>query len=138
MVDHDLRALAAPIEALRDDVNGAYEALDAKWSAVDEQLQKLPIPCSISYTYSENERDPEQYMTLEWRKWKGGRKLCTVYHHYEHSYNGLESAEDVTPYDEWSAEHRAEMLRHVPALFKAAEEQVKAFVKRICGSEVTK
>ena len=134
MADLDLRTLSAPLEALRSKVDAAYKLLDEQWKAIAAQLSELPIPCSVSYTYWEDEHNPMRYSTLDWRKMKGGKRLCTVYHYLEQGYEGDEEAEDVTSYEEWSAELRLEMLKHVPGLFDAAVKQTEAFVKRIHGN----
>ena len=136
MVDLDLKALSAPLEALRHEVDAAYKYLDERWEEVTEQLKKLPIPCAVSYTWDSDDYDPEQFMTLDWRKWKGSKRVCIVSHTYDR-YHDV-AGEEVTPYDEWSAEQRAAMLKHVPGLFESAVKQTKAFVERICGQEVPK
>lgn len=134
MADLDLRTLSAPLEALRSKVDAAYRLLDEKWKAIAAQLSELPIPCSVSYTYSECEYDPTQYHTLEWRKLKGGKRICSVYNCTDMGRDGKpEEIENVTPFEEWSAEHKLEMLKHVPGLFNAAVKQTEAFVNKIHG-----
>src|SRR5690606_24670966 len=99
-------------------------------------LEKLPIPCTVGFVYSENPHNPDEYMTLEWRKWKGKRRVCIVHNYIDMNPGGeLDEAEDVTPYEEWSAEQRVEMLRHIPSLFAAAETQTRKFIARILESE---
>ena len=135
MTDLDLRSLSAPLEAMRGKVDAAYKLLDQQWKAIAAQLSELPIPCSVSHTYSECDHDPTQYQTLDWRKMKGGKRICSVYHRLDfNSRNGEEEEyEDVTPYEEWSAETKLELLKHVPGLFKAAAKQTEAFVNKIHG-----
>ena len=43
---------------------------------------------------------------------------------------GHEQTMDVTPYEEWSAEQRLEMLDHVPAFFETAVKQIQEFVAK--------
>lgn len=134
MADFDLRSLSAPLEAMRGKVDAAYKLLDQQWKAIAAQLSELPIPCSVEYRYSECEHDPTQYHTLDWRKMKGGKRLCSVYHRLNVDRNGEEEEyEDVTPFEEWSAETKLELLNHVPGLFKAALKQTEAFVNKIHG-----
>lgn len=126
MADLDLRKLSAPLEALRPEVDAAYRRLDAKWKAITEQLSRLPIPCDVGLTISDDPQDPEIYCRLEWRKWKGSKRICIV------SYSGSPDGEgNVTPFEEWSAEERIDMLRCVPRLFESAIGQTKAFIARI-------
>lgn len=128
MVDLNLRELSAPIEALRPKVDAAYKLLDEQWKAIAAQLSELPIPCSIIHSYATNDDGSECY-TLEWRKWKGSKRLCTAVNFF----NGQDELEDVTPFEEWGAEHKLEMLKHVPGLFKDAAVQTERFIKRING-----
>lgn len=130
MVDFDLRELSAPIEALRSDVDAAYKRLDAKWDAVAKALKKLPIPCDVGYTFDEDTYHPPDCVRLEWRKWKGKKRLCIVSCYMHMTPVGPDIAENVTPYEEWGGEQRIDMLRHVPKLFEAAAEQTKAFVAK--------
>ncbi len=134
MADFDLRKLSAPIEALRPELEAAYKRLDAKWKAVIDQLQKLLIPCDVSYTYSENDGGPE-CCAIEWRKWNGLKRICDVYFYEEMGAEGPEGAERVTPFEEWGAEQRIQMLEHIPGLFESAAVQTKAFLKRIQDKE---
>ena len=127
--------MSAPIEALRPELEAAYKRLDAKWKAVSDHLQKLLIPCDISYAYSVNEDDPSQYYSIDWRKWNGSRRICDVYHSEEMSNEGPVEVEKVTPYEEWGAEHRIDMLQYVPKLFEATADQTKKFIKLIQDKE---
>ena len=130
MVDLNLRKLSAPIEALRSDVDAAYKRLDSQWKAIAKQLSKLPIPCTVGHTFDQNAYGPE-CTALEWRKWKGSKRICIVSYFVENTPDGPEDTWQVTPYEEWSGEQRLAMLRHVPALFEAAEKQTKKFVSQI-------
>jgi len=130
MVDFDLRKLSAPIEALRSDVDAAYKRLDERWDAVAKALKALPIPCDVGYTFDEDVYHPENHVRLEWRKWKGKKRLCIVSCYVEMTPFGPEDAEIVTPYEEWGGEQRIDLLEHVPKLFEAAAEQTKAFVAK--------
>ena len=131
MVNFDLRELSAPLEALRPEVDAAYELLEAKWNAVADQLRKLPIPCDVGYTFEEaSYNQPDSYCRLEWRKWKGKKRICIVSCYLEYTPEGPEEAATVTPYDEWGGEQRVAMLRHVPKLFEAAVKQTKAFIAK--------
>lgn len=38
--------------------------------------------------------------------------------------------DEITPYEEWSAGQRVDMLQHVPGLFKDAVDQVRLFIVR--------
>lgn len=128
MVDFDLSELSAPIEALRADVDAAYKRLDAKWDAVSKALKKLPIPCDVGYTFDEDPYHHPDCLRLEWRKWKGKKRLCIVSCYMQMTPDGPEEAESVTPYEEWGGEQRIDMLKHVPKLFEAAAKQTKAFI----------
>ncbi len=130
MVNFDLRELSAPLEALRTEVDAAYERLDEKWNAVVGQLRKLSIPCNVGYIFAENPYHAPDYVRLEWRKWKGKKRICIVSHHLVDTPDGPEEGETVTPYDEWGGEQRVDMLQHVPKLFEAAVKQTKAFIAR--------
>lgn len=127
MVDLNLRELSAPIEALRPKVDAAYKLLDEQWKAIAAQLSELPIPCTVVYSYLSNENG--EYWTLEWRKHKGSKRICTVFNYFV-SGEPCE-IEDITPIEEWGAEHKLAMLQHVPGLFKAAQAQTEQFVKKI-------
>ncbi len=122
MAELNLAQLSAPIEALRDEVEAAYARLHNKWEAIAEKLRSLPIPSSVSYVYW---RHPEEYSyaSLEFRKWNGSKRICKSY--CDPSYE-----EEITPYEEWSAEDRVNMIQHVPGLFREAEKQVKAFIEK--------
>jgi len=135
MADLDLRKLSAPLEAMRENVRSAYKLLDTQWKAIAAQLSELPIPCDVAHTYSVCDHDPSQYQTLEWRKMKGGKRICSVYHRLDfNSNNGEEEEfEDVTPFEEWSAETKLELLEHVPGLFEAAAKKTAAFVNKVHG-----
>ena len=130
MVDFDLRELSAPLEALQPEVKAAYKRLDDKWDAVAAALRKLPIPCDVGYTFDEDPYGAPDCLSLEWRKWKGKKRICIVLHYLEQTPEGLEEAERVTPYDEWGGEQRVNMLQHVPKLFEAVAKQTKAFIAR--------
>ncbi|QDS95660.1 hypothetical protein FF011L_44590 [Roseimaritima multifibrata] len=131
MVDLDLSALSAPVEALRGDVTEAYKRLDARWEEVAEQLKKLPIPCTIGFKYGENPNDPEDYDRLEWRKWRGEKAICLASYRWERDpYGEWGTSCSVKLYDEWSAEQRLKMLEHVPGLFESAVDQVREFIKK--------
>jgi hypothetical protein len=135
MADLDLRKLSAPVEAMRENVRSAYKLLDAQWKAIASQLADLPIPCDVSHTYSECDYDPSQYSTLEWRKLKGGRRICQVHHHLDINRNNGEPEihEEVTPFEEWSAETKLALLEQVPGLFEAAAKATAAFVNKVHG-----
>lgn len=133
MADYDLRELSAPVEALRSEVKSAYERLDAEWESVANQLRKLAIPCAVSYAYFEDECNPGNNDCLEFRKWKGAKRLCIAAYSAGSGPYGWEENCDVTPYDEWSGEQRVAMLRHVPGLFQAAAKQTQAFVDQTKG-----
>ena len=131
MVNLDLRKLSAPIEALRPQLDEAYDRLDLKWAEIVNCLKSLPIPTSVSYTYSE---DPGMhYESLCWQKWNGKFRIC----HKSHLYHGgqnphHESDFDVTttPYEEWSGQRRIDMLEHVPGLFETAAKKTKEFIQK--------
>ena len=131
MVDLNLRELSAPLRALKPEVKEAFDRLNAKWKAVVAELKKITIPCDISHTYCENIRSPEQCHSLEWRKWRGKRRFCITYYDVDFDPQlGHEQTMDVTPYEEWSAEQRLEMLDHVPAFFETAVKQIQEFVAK--------
>lgn len=130
MVELNLRELSAPIEALRPEVSEAYKRLDAKWAQIAECLNELPIPCPISYTYDECDWDPENFACLSWKKWNGKRRVCKEVHFFDPNRPHSNYEITTTPYDEWSGEQRAELLKHVPGLFKAAEAQIKKFIEQ--------
>ncbi|MBX3447993.1 MAG: hypothetical protein KF777_00450 [Planctomycetaceae bacterium] len=136
MVDFDLGALSAPIEALRSDVNEAYKRLDERWNEVSSALKKLPIPCSVSTVFDQDEYGGFWTECLEWRKWKGSWRLCIVSYVLDSSRG--EETKDVVPYEEWSAEHRLNLLNFVPSLFENAAKQTKQFISRTSKREVRK
>ncbi len=128
MVDLDLRKLSAPIEELRPKLDAAYKRLDAQWGEIEACLKKLPIPCDVSYAYSEDPWQPEDCNCLEWKKWNGKKRICIVAYHINPQSSDYD--ETTTPYDEWSGEQRIEMLEHVPGLFDAVAKQTKEFIDR--------
>lgn len=130
MVEYDLRALSAPIEQLRTDVDAAYKRLDERWMEVAEALKTLPIPCDVAWTVSMNGYEPRHYHGLAWKKWNGKRRICRIVGFLEPMPDGTEEGnETITPYEEWSAEERVEMLKFVPNLFRQAERRTKAFIQ---------
>lgn len=130
MVEFDLGELSAPLESLRPDVKAAYKRLDDKWQAITDKLKKLPIPCDISYTISESDTCPEDRFCIEFKKWKGSKRICIVYYTFAQDERGYDVESDTTPYEEWSGEQRVNMLEHVPGLFEAAVKQTKDFIER--------
>ncbi|MEM6798787.1 MAG: hypothetical protein AAF589_04665 [Planctomycetota bacterium] len=133
MSELDLQKLSAPIEALKPEVINAYKAIDSTWESVGRKLSDLTIPCDVKYCYSENPVYDGQHYCLEWRKYKGKKRFCDVYYSLVHDEYGIDEAERVTPYDEWSAEERLKMLEYVPSLFAEAEKSVKAFIAKATG-----
>jgi hypothetical protein len=133
MADIDLQALAAPIESLKNDLLRAYSELDQKWEAVANTLRSLVIPGDVAFMYWDSHDGSEQHACLEWRKWKGSRKLCVV--HYT-SY--CDDDGNVVPYEEWSGYQRLHLLQYVPKLFQRAEEATKQFIAKVVGQEVAK
>lgn len=76
-------------------------------------------------------------MRFEWRKWLGKKRFCiTSYGWVTDPNEGLMESSEVTPFEEWSADQRLDMLRHVPEIFKSAEEQLKLFIDRTRDEEV--
>jgi len=134
MVDFDLRELSAPLEELRPEVQAAYKRLDAQWDAVSNALKKLPIPCNVGFTY-EGEDHGNYRLNLEWRKWKGKKRICIVEWVFGCTPYGPEESETVTPYDEWSGEQRIQMLEYVPQLFEAAAKRTKEFIAKTMGKD---
>jgi hypothetical protein len=130
MVDFDLSELSAPLESLRAEVKAAYKRLDSKWQEITDKLKKLPIPCDVSYTYWESDYCPADCTALEFKKWKGSKRICLVSYGLEQTPYGQDVSSVTTPYDEWSGEQRVEMLEHVPGLFEAAVKQTKDFIER--------
>ena len=128
MAELDLRALSARLEALQPDVKAAYARLDAKWVEITQVLRNLSIPGKIAFTYSCDENS-EDHCAIEFVKWNGERRLCDVYYGYDTHIGGFRS--ETTPFEEWSAETRVDLLEHVPALFKVAENEARKFIKRI-------
>jgi hypothetical protein len=128
MADLNLRKLSAPLEALRPEVNAAYKKLETNWKEIADQLAKLPIPSKATFTIW---HDGPDSVALEWRKWKGSKRVCITSYGYEHADGDMHETEDVTPFEEWSAEQRLDMLEHVPGLFEAAFVQTKQFIERI-------
>lgn len=138
MVDFDLRKLSAPLEELRPEVMAAYKRLDSKWNAIAAQLAKLPIPCMLGYSFQNNPHGRPEYTQLEWRKWRGKKRFCITFYGMEMDSSGdYTEIEEVTPYEEWSAEQRIEMLQHVPGLFNTAVNQVKGFIDKTRDKEVS-
>ena len=131
MVDIDLRKLSAPVEALRPALSDAYKRLDAQWAEIEKCLKALPIPCSVSFTYDEDEWHPENSYCLVWKKWNGKKRICTESHIFAPGSNPYSDYDvTTTPYDEWSGPQRINMLAHVPGLFQAAEKQTKEFIEQ--------
>jgi len=128
MADLDLRRLSAPLEELRSEVDEAYKRLDGKWKAVAEYLNSVPIPCTVSFIIKQDPYDPTEVICLEWRKWKGSKRVCIASYFLDCDVDVPQEAESVIPFDEWSGEQRVDMLKHVPALFQAAVKQTKAFI----------
>ncbi|HBE71251.1 MAG TPA: hypothetical protein DDW52_24150 [Planctomycetaceae bacterium] len=127
MVDLDLRKLSAPIEALRPEIKQAYANLDRKWEAIADCLK--PVPVAVSYAYFQDEGD---FDCLVWQKWNGKKRICIQVNVFKQqsAYGGGDYETTTTPYEEWSAEQRAYMLRHVPGLFEAAEKQTREFIEQ--------
>jgi hypothetical protein len=126
MVKLNLRKLSAPIEALRPEVDTAYKRLDEQWDAVISQLKKLAIPCVVGYTYWHDY--PVEWARLEFRKWKGAKRLC-ITSYTGHPQGGDETCE-VIPFEEWSGEQRVQMLQHVPDLFENAVKEIRQFIEK--------
>ena len=131
MAKLDLRALAAPLEALRPEVKAAYERLDTKWDEITKLLRKLPIPSDVSYVFDMDPECPPDRVALEFRKHKGERRICIASYTYFASQHGEGESCGVTPFEEWSGEQRIKMLEYIPGLFAEAEKAIKAFLKRI-------
>ncbi|MCG6155535.1 hypothetical protein [Rubinisphaera margarita] len=131
MANLDLRTLSAPLEALRPDVEAAYQRLDRQWESIAEHLKGLPIPCSIEFVFDYNEFMPERYSALEWRKINGSKRFCIVNYDEDRSNYEQTSICSIRPFEEWSAEERVNMLQHIPGLFEAATRQTKEFIEKI-------
>lgn len=135
MTELDLEALSAPVESMRSEVAAAYDQLNKQWDEVATALKKLSLPLDVACMYwHDSIYGTERNACLEWRRWKGTRRLCVV------EYSELsELAEiDVTPYEEWSGEQRLTLLQHVPELFERAAEITRDFVDRSHGKQVSK
>lgn len=133
MADFDLHALAAPVESLKSDLLDAYSELDKTWEAVASTLRSLAIPGDVAFMYWDANDGSEQNACLEWRKWKGSRRLCVV------NYSSFcDEDGSVVPYEEWSGYQRLHLLQHVPKLFARAEETTKQFIAKVKGREVAK
>lgn len=138
MADFDLRALSAPIEALRRDVKAAYARLDERWDEIADEMKKLAIPCTVGYTFDANPYSDE-YRRLEWRKLQGKKRFCiTNYEPATNDQGDFYETQDVKPYEEWSAEQRLIMLSHIPELFETAPKQIKQFIDKANGVGVQK
>ena len=136
MVDHDLRKLSARIEALRPDVDEAYKRIDAKWAKLAAHFKKLPIPCTVGYAFHHCPYS-EDIKSLDWRKFNGKWRFCITLHFQDvHPNEGPYWDVKVTPFEEWSAENRIEMLRHIPKLFESAEKEIKEFIDKTRDEEV--
>lgn len=128
---HDLRALAAPIEALRAEVDAAYKRLDSYWTSVLNELQKLPIPCDVGCDLPACDDVPGEWMRLELQK-SGKRKRLYIVRYW---WDALPSGEPTqtyssSPYEEWSGDQRIWAMEYVPKLFEAAAKQTKEFIER--------
>ena len=128
MVDLDLRALSAPIEFLRPELEEAYGRLNLKWDQVCKCLASLPIPTTVSYEY-DRDREDEDFACLTWEKFKTRRTLLKEVYVFNPD---AEEGYDVhtKPFDEWSGQERVEMLDHIPGLFAAAEKATKEFIEK--------
>ena len=133
MADFDLKALAAPIESLKSDLLSAYSELDKSWEAVANSLRSLAIPGDIAFMYWHCDGGTEQNACLEWRKWKGSRRLCVVHYSCYSDEDG-----NVVPYEEWSGHQRLNLLQYVPKLFLRAEEVTKDFIAKVNRQEGSK
>lgn len=130
MVSLDLRKLAAPVEALRPALDEAYQRLDAQWEEIAKCLKALPIPCTISFSFSSDEFHPENFDCLVWKKWSGKKRICIESHQYSPNNPYTDYEVTTTPYEEWSGQQRIDMLEHVPGLFDAAAKQTEEFIQK--------
>ncbi|MEM9184863.1 MAG: hypothetical protein AAGB00_00030 [Planctomycetota bacterium] len=129
MADVNLRALSAPIEALREEVSAAYKRLDTTWSAIADELSRLPIPGTVSCLVR-HDPEYEERTYLVWKKHSGVRRLGIT------TYFEPDETENTSFYDEWSGTQRADMLRHVPELFKEALKRTREFIDETKRIEV--
>ena len=134
MVKIDLRKLSAPIKKLAPDVDAAYTRLDATWEEISKHIAKLKIPCTVGYPFDDDGRGHSS-TSLEWRKWRGKKRFCITYWCCGQTEVGYEEHEDVTPYEEWSAEQRVDMLRYVEHLFENAPKQIQRFIDKTQDEE---
>jgi hypothetical protein len=128
MADLDLCALSAPLEALRADVMAAYQRLDAKWQAVSQRLFSLPIPCNVSLVLRQDPECPINCECLEFRKYRGKKRICLTTYEFEDTPYGPDEIETVVPFEEWSGEQRVRMLERVPELFSEATKRTAQFI----------
>ena len=154
----DLETLAAPLEALRPELETAYDALDAEWQEVHDKLRSLPIPCPIVMPIKNWTN--ESTTTLEWRKQPSGWRFCIVNKKPAKAgrgggknkpsgpgdatakgkggpkgnrgkrKNGCGEHVVVKPFEQWTAQQRLNQLRHVPEFFEHAAEQTQRFIDR--------
>jgi hypothetical protein len=85
--------------------------------------------------FEESQCNPNDGVCLEFRKWKGSKRLCITAYSSGNGPNGWEENYNVTPFEEWSGEQRVQMLRHVPDLFGNAVNQIKRFVEQTKDEE---
>lgn len=131
MADFDLRALAAPLEALQPKVKAAYARLDSQWEQITSKLKQLSIPRPVCYVFSEDPECPPNCTALEFVRWKGEKRICIVTYSMQNTPYGPDEVREVTPYEEWGGEQRIDMLQHVPGLFKKAVEVTKQFIEQV-------
>ena len=125
----DLDALAAPIEALRPELDTAYDALDAEWREVHAKLRSLPIPCPIVMPINNWTEDSKT--TLEWRKQNNGWRFCIVNKKpLPKPHRGKSQAVTVKPFEQWTGHNRLNLLRRMPEFFECVREQTQQFINR--------
>lgn len=131
MVKIDLRALSAPFDEMRPEIQAAYEKLDKQWDAIIKQLKKLPIPCKVSCSFNTYPWGMDDRDCLEFGKRDGSKRLWIASYRTIDTPEGPDESCDKTFYEEWSAEQRLHLLDYVPLLFEAAAKQTKEFVNKI-------
>ena len=125
----DLDELSAPIKDMGLDVKSAYQKLDSEGERITASRRGLSIPLPVSHKLNLLSVSNQ---FLEFRKWKGSKRVCLSYCDPHDSSAQLETY----PLDEWSAEERLEMLKHVPGLFSEAEKATRKFVESVRNSHL--
>jgi len=123
--------LAKRAETARASLFVRYDELNSLWTAAEEQLTKLHIPCAVRYCYlqypEDSYRPDEGYIEecLGLQKIKGKWRIC----HTVSAWNDPEYY--WTPITECSAETRVQAAKHLAGLRQAIVESAEGFIPKV-------